>query len=521
MENIDYEKILDALPETAAYVIRESDRALLYFNRRVRRQFPDARLGEDCRRAGAGLCARCPIQQAGETGESRAVAYSEPYGGVVDITATRTLWEGDTPAFIVIVTPRMEVASYVYRKIFHVDLTGDRCCVLKAEPGGWQPGDSLLSPQLEEFAKSGAVHPEDQERFIAFTRMENLRSIPQKGRGPLSLLYRRQAAGSYRWNLMEVIPDQSGPDMVSSALLCVKDVHDVFWEGVERENVGVRSRELVRSLGEQNFSIYSIHLDTGVTDPIRVEGQMRGGAAPLALPWEPLMRVHIMDHLQESCRDEFERRFSLEGLRQARAEGLEKAEMLCQRLCGGDCRYISVTAHFSQERNAGDYAVLALQDVDERMRQDASRLQALEDRAEIISSLSSLFFSTYYIDVDSDSFRAVIQLRRVEDVLGEEVNFTAAQHIYANHFVHPDDREEYLRVMNVRNLRETLRWWQPCLALEYRKLPDDPSAQREDYAWVRATAVLARTGPDDMPKTVVYVAQDISNNRRGDGRDAV
>ena len=151
------------------------------------------------------------------------------------------------------------------------------------------------------------------------------------------------------------------------------------------------------------------------------------------------------------------------------------------------------------------------QDITREKQEEASQLQTLEDRAHIISSLSSLFFSTYYIDLDHDSFRAVIQLRRVEDVLGEEVNFTAALQIYANHFIHPDDREEYLRVMSIQNLREKLRWWQPCVAVEFRKLPDD--AGSDNCGWVRATAVLAQNDADDMPKTVVYAAQDISGSR--------
>lgn len=138
--------------------------------------------------------------------------------------------------------------------------------------------------------------------------------------------------------------------------------------------------------------------------------------------------------------------------------------------------------------------------------------ELVEDWAYIISGLSSLFFSTYYLNLEQDTFRAVTQLRRVEDLLGNEVNCTAALQIYANHFIHPDDREEYLQTMSIENLRKNLRWWQPCVAVEYRKLPDGTGP--DSCGWVRATAVLAQTGVDDMPKTVVYAAQDISNNRR-------
>lgn len=135
-----------------------------------------------------------------------------------------------------------------------------------------------------------------------------------------------------------------------------------------------------------------------------------------------------------------------------------------------------------------------------------------DDLPYIISGLSRLFFSTYYINLEHDTFRPVTQLRRVGDVLGDEVNCTAGLQIYANHFIHPDDREEYLRVMSVDNLRRELRWWNPFVAVEYRKPADDPAGG--GWAWVRATAALARTGSDDAPLTAVYVAQDISGGRR-------
>ena len=77
-----------------------------------------------------------------------------------------------------------------------------------------------------------------------------------------------------------------------------------------------------------------------------------------------------------------------------------------------------------------------------------------------------------------------------------------------------DDREEYLKVMNAENMVQKLRWWQPYLAVEYRKLADEPDKGMDSWSWVRATVMLARSGADDMPKTAVYVAQDIGGRWR-------
>lgn len=276
-----------------------------------------------------------------------------------------------------------ETGDFTYRKIFVIDLERDRCTLLKSDPEGWQPEDGSITEQLARFALDGAVHPDDAERFVTFTRLDQLSQVFVSGQNALSMIYRRKVDDRFRWNLMEVMPDRRGGTRFVT--VCVKDVDDMFREGAKLEGLTAQSTEMLRSL---------------------------------------------------------------------------------------------------------------------------------EDRAYIISSLSSLFFSTYYVNLEHDTFRTVTQLGRVGDVLGDEVNYTAALSIYANHFVHPDDRKKYLEVMSQQNLRDSLRWWQPCVAFEYRKLSDEPSIGQERWTWVRASAVLARSGEDDLPKTAVYVAQDINEGRR-------
>lgn len=289
----------------------------------------------------------------------------------------------DVSSYESILDAMPETSGYAYRKILHVDLERDRCTVRKSDPEGWQPGEGPLSGQMAQFALGGAIHPEDVERFITFTRMDHLRSAVAGRREALTMIYRRKVDGGFRWNLMEAIPARDGE--TSYVILCVKDVDNVFREGLEREGLAAQRQTMLRNL---------------------------------------------------------------------------------------------------------------------------------EDRAYIISSLSSLFFSTYYMDLEQDTFRTVTQPGRIGDVLGDEVNCTAAMSIYANHFIHPDDRREYLSTMSMDHLRGSLRWWQPSVAVEYRKMSEEPGSGPDRWSWVRASVVLARTGADDLPKTAVYVAQDISDGRR-------
>lgn len=153
------------------------------------------------------------------------------------------------------------------------------------------------------------------------------------------------------------------------------------------------------------------------------------------------------------------------------------------------------------------------------VHREQERLKTLQERAYIIGSLSSMFFSTYYVDLENDTFRVVTQLGRIGDVLGDEVNCSAALKIYAENFIHPEDREEYLQVMNVENLRQSLGWWNPYVVYEYRMIPEDGKDDPERTGWTRATAVLAQAGEDGSPKTVVYVAQDVTESKRRQVRE--
>ncbi|MCI8942783.1 MAG: hypothetical protein HFF71_07120 [Oscillospiraceae bacterium] len=205
----------------------------------------------------------------------------------------------------------------------------------------------------------------------------------------------------------------------------------------------------------------------------------------------------------------FRATLSLDRLRQKAEMVEDSSEEICRyRIRGEHVRWIELHILYSRQNNHVMVNILG-QDITREKQEEEVRLRTLEDRAYMITSLSSLFFSTYYIDLERDTFRAVTQQHRVTDVLGDEVNFTTALQLYANHFIHPDDREKYLRAMSVSHLREALRWWQPYVAVEYRKLPDFPELG-DRCQLVRATAVMAQTGTDDMPKTVVYVARDIT-----------
>ena len=122
---------------------------------------------------------------------------------------------------------------------------------------------------------------------------------------------------------------------------------------------------------------------------------------------------------------------SLEHLRQKGAATEDYQEEVCQyRLKGDPVRWIEQHVIYTRQENGVMVNILG-QDITREKNRQAAEHQALEDRSYIISSLSSLFFSTYYVDLEHDTFRAVAQLGKVGDILGTEVDCVAALRIYA------------------------------------------------------------------------------------------
>ena len=655
MDIRDYEKILDSIPQAGVYVIREENHEILYFNSRIRQMVPRVEKGMICDRMWTYSCANCPLQSIGDKEESRTVSCEGPVGRAMDITAKRILWEDKIPAFVITMTPHKDEVSSIYRKILRVNLTKNRYDIVKPAAEDWAADNEAetFSEWLTQFKNDGILHPDDRDRFLSFTHLEYLKSALRTGRKMLFCSYRRRSPNGFRWNLMEVVPDSGYTDQEQIVLFYMKDVQDMLKESLELDEASVRLQEVTRTLGEQNFGVYAIDLNDGKVNLIREEGYTQDGWYSQSLMWDVILNSRLRGQVHRENQGEFADRFSLDGLRQARDTGQQKMDMLCQWRNGEGYRYVAVIAYFGRNQGTKDHAVLALQDVDERVRQekilsqrdmqmaailksrfgtmttvhlendqcerfwlnesaktnvgagsythyyykalessiceedmegfrkvmapshlreqagktqdyseeicqyrlDRSPVQWLEqhvtyirrggqvmvnilgrditreklqeekrrkkaqEQASIIGSLSSMFFATYYGDLERRLFRNVTQLGEVEKALGEQTDYDTALRTYAETYVHPEDRANYLYTMSVRNLTQVLGKDQPFVTFAYRKRPEHTMADQEDFGWIRATAVMAQADEEGRAKDIVYVAQDVTESKRKEMRE--
>lgn len=652
MNIADYENILDALQMTAIYVIREDNHEILYYNRRVQEVAPNIQNGMVCHEIWEGTCAKCPLLHIGDKQEARSINYDDPFGKAVEIAATRLMWEDRIPAFMIAVTPYAEVANYVYYKVLRGNLNTDEYTSVKVDEEELQDMQGhleSLSGWLEGVAAGGYIYDEDVERYRKFVQISRMREELKNGAGILNCIYRRRVGDRFRWYTLEIVPDADYTDDNQKVMIYVKDVHDSFRDGLELEEINKRNQEIINSLGEMNFAIYVVDLQSGGVNIVQTTETVRRVVRSDIYLWDTIFTGKGSSNIAPEDRGEFAEKFSLEAMRHAWEKGEKKRNLVCRALLHGEWRYISVSAYFKESSRQGGYAILAFQDVDERTKRDMERtrndrrmaaiiksqysilstvnlktgsceriylrednpggrqegdyayyiqkaleetvaekdqerfrealsLEKLREKAEkvqdfrkevfqyqhrgtparwveehvlyirqgdqmavnilgrditaeklaeenirrdslekasIINSLSSMFFATYYMDLQQDTFRAVTQKAEVGCVLGDEKNITQAIRTYASNFVSPEDREEYTSQMNSRNLRNTLSREHPLMAFEYRMLPDG----NQRRAWIRATVVLAETTGDGRPERAVYVAQDVTESKLQEERE--
>ncbi|MCD7725645.1 MAG: response regulator [Clostridiales bacterium] len=647
MRTKEYEIMLNALQKTGVYVIREDNHQILYYNRRVQEVAPDIEKGMVCHELWKSNCANCPLLHIGDRQEARSVNYNDPFGKAVEIAATRILWEDTIPAFMIAVTSYTEGTNRIYHKVLRGNLSTDSFEMIKVDEEDMREADGQsgsLSRWLERVVEKGTIYEEDIERYRRFIQIDRLKEELKNGAQNLNCIYRRRDGDRFKWHTLEIIPDYYAyTDENQIVMIYLKDVHDTFTSGLDREEINIRNQEIISSLGELNFAIYMVDLQSGGVHIVKATEKIKKNARTDIFLWDHVFAGKAIDYVAVEDRQEYMLRFSLDAMRQAWRDKEEKRTFTCRALLHGEWRYVLVSAYFKTNRKQGGYAILAFQDVDERTKKEMQRtrndrrmaaiiksrysilntvdlesgkceriylresssgrrlegdynyyilkalaesvaeadkerfremflLENLRQKAEtvqdykeelfqyrlkgasllwveehvlyirqgnktvvnilgrditseklaeehayrdsmekilIINSLSSMFFATYYMDLEHDSFRPVTQKAEVGSALGDERNSTQAFLLYAQNFVHPDDREEYLAHTANQNLLETLGREHPLSAFEYRMMPDENNRR----AWIRATIVLAETAVDGRPKRALYVAQDVTESK--------
>ncbi len=509
----DYASILDSLPSTGIYVIREDDHRILYYNKCIKENMPRTDLGMVCHEAWNGSCRNCPLLYIENKKESKSINYDNPFGEAVDITAVRTMWGDGIPAFVITITPHIEVANYTFHKIIRGNLTDDSYEIVKMDSEEFEDPTEMpktLSGYLKWFAGSVMLFEDDRERYAKFSDINYLRRELKAGKEMTSCSYRKRVGEDYRWYTLEFIPDYQYTDSRQSVMIYSKDVHDAYREGLERQEINIQNQERLAAVVRSRYNIMTtVHLDTGMCDRVYLNKGERPDQAVTG-DYEYYIQKAAASGIHEMDRERFLNAFSLANLRK-KAERVQKSrEEICEyRIRKDSIMWVENHIFFLRQKDRVIVNILGRDITEEKLQQEKSSIEQ-KQRAAIIASLSSLFFSSYYLDLEKNTFQIVSEYKEAGEALGSRRNYEAGVLSYAEKFVHPDDRECYLRTFGYQRLVEELTEEHPVIAMEYRKVNGGFDYVKE--GWVRATVILADEEKGGA-RTALYVAQDVTESK--------
>ncbi len=347
------------------------------------------------------------------------------------------------------------------------------------------------------------IFPDEQENVYKQLSLESLRTAWKNGEKKKTVLCRVFLYGEWRYISISAYFKEN-KKQGGYAILAFEDVDEQTKRDMERMRNDQRMAAIIKS----RYSILNtIDLETGRCERVYLREGIAGRREEG--DYDYYVRKALEETVVEADKEAFKNTLFLENLRENAKTVQDFREDICQyRHRGTSLLWTEEHVLYIRQGEKTVVNILGRDITSEKLAQEHAHRESIE-KASIINSLSSMFFATYYIDLENDIIRPVRQKAVVSSVLGDESNYTHAIYLYAQNFVSTDDREEYLEYVSCQRLRDVLSVEQPVAAFEYRMVPDENNRR----AWIRASVVLAETTSDGRPKRALYVAQDVTESK--------
>ena len=283
-------------------------------------------------------------------------------------------------------------------------------------------------------------------------------------------------------------------------------------ESTQKEAAYRQNDKQMAAIFRSAYSVMSvINLETGACDRIYLNKVGEAGKI-CSGTYEHFYQMALDDVVFEEDKAYFAETFSIQNLRR-KAEAVEDyAEIICQfRMSLPQTKWTESHIYFIRRGKTVVVNMLG-RDITGEKQKEAEQAREKIEKNHIIESMSSLFFAAYYLDLEMDTFRMVNQMEEVKDALKNARSCQEAFRTYAAMFVHPEDRESYLDVMDTAHMRECLSGEHPFEAVEYRRIVHE-NGEIIDNGWIRATVILSETVGKE-PRKVLYLAQDVTESKR-------
>jgi len=352
-------------------------------------------------------------------------------------------------------------------------------------------------------------HPDYHDRFRSLFSREVLLRSAQEGKKKLELVAERRVMGVYHYISATAHFYNYGGEG-NYVVMAFQDVDARIRNEIRRTRNDMRMASIIQSRFEV---MNTIHLSSGIYERVDLHDSDQDRKTERG-DYTVFIEKMVENHVRDEDRERFLLTFSLENLRR-KAEEMDDCEEYVFQYQQKEMPHRWLEEHiFFIRQESGMSVNILTRDITLNKQKEEKETAEARETAYLINSLSSMFFATYYIDLQHRTFRIVVQRDDVSQVLGDQRDYAEGIALYASGFVHPDDQEEYKLKMSYQNLMSELNPEHPVVAFEYRKA----EKTNEETQWIRASIVMAEY-ENGKPKTAVYVAQDITESKQREERD--
>lgn len=295
----------------------------------------------------------------------------------------------------------------------------------------------------------------------------------------------------------------------------IKD-YDMILDSLQ--GTGDDSKDRMAAIIRSRYKVMTtVHLDTGMCESIYMNTPDKADKV-CREDYDSYIQK-IIDVIHEEDSYEFQTILSIQQLRKKAKEVEDYEEIICRyRIKEPSLAWIESQLLFVRRDEKTVVVNILDRDITrEKLKEVADIKEKLESNR-IIHSLSRLFFTTRYIDLEADKSCSVARIDKGGNVMGTMINYNESLGIYSQNSIHPDDRMEYIEKMNCQSLLNNLSPEHPFIAMEYRRIKKRDGDVVEENGWIRATVILVNM-EGGVPKKALYVEQDVTESKEEQERE--
>lgn len=399
MHNDNLAAMLDSLVETGVYVIEQNTHRFLYYNKRVKEAGPGVELGKKCYEVWKGSCDQCPLIDIGDKAYNHTINCHDPFGDVVDIIANKVLWNGTTPAYVIIVTPH-KLGSKDEETILKIDrmyrqslVTVFNECVIANLTTNYfvncqKDGLSTDIPERGMFDRENEnrsrmmIHPEDLTSYDEnFSREAMIKKFGGGKKQIIKRMRRMVDDGSYHMVEFTAARIEWQDDDELWCIILYRDIHEEY---LQEQQLNLDFNQLATAVKGAYDMLTSVNLSRNKYRIMHCSASYLK-EAPEHGRFGDLVAFRAKD-VHPDFRDEFIRRFSREAQLEAFLNGVHKLQMEMRQIgSDGDYHWIYTQSVMVESPHTDDaLSIIMSRCIDDERMQRQEYLDKEEKAKEIL-----------------------------------------------------------------------------------------------------------------------------------------